>query len=62
MEYMVQYRNWWDDRLGRPLPEDPMPLEECRRWIAEHPEVEHDILQRDASDPSAIWSVMPAAD
>jgi len=62
MEYMVQYRNWWDDRLGRPIPDGPMPLGECRKWIAEHPGTEYNILHRDASDPAAIWSVMPTTD
>jgi len=39
-----------------------MPLGECRKWIAEHPGTEYNILHRDASDPAAIWSVMPTAD
>jgi len=40
MEYMVQYRNWWDDRLGRPISDGPMPLGEgvsngvCKGWVS----------------------------
>jgi hypothetical protein len=39
-----------------------MPLGECRKWIAEHPGTEYNILHRDASDPAAVWSVMPTAE
>ena len=58
MEYRVQFANYWSEKNGDEVTDEIMSLEDARHWIANHPQTEYVILQREADAPGSIWSLL----